>query len=76
MNPTQEKRKSFEVANQELWADTVVDSYGNNVAFKCSCGRVFIVSGFLGHGSRTCPACKKYKGVVDKGGKTASLSPL
>ena len=32
------------------------DKYGNNAAFTCPrCGRVFLVSGFLNHGERTCP---------------------
>ena len=50
------------------------DWFGNNAAITCPrCGKVYIVSGFIGRGERKCPACENSTGVVtgskDKGGE-------
>ncbi len=72
---TQDKptRRDFALDQPEDWGETVLDWLGNNVAFRCTCGRVFVVSGFLGGGKRLCPNCKQTKGIVHKGGATASF---
>jgi hypothetical protein len=74
MTDEKQTRREFAFDHPEGWGGTVLDWFGNNVAFKCACHRVFIVSGFLGGGKRLCPSCKQTEGVVYKGGKTASLS--
>ena len=53
------------------------DWVGNNIAIQCpACGKVYIVSGLIHHGERSCPNCGKSKGVVNGGkesGGTASI---
>jgi hypothetical protein len=44
------------------------DLVGNNAAFRCECGKVFVVSGFLHKHGRICPHCKRTKAYV-AGGK-------
>ena len=54
------------------------DWEGNNIAFACPvCAKVFIVSGHMHRGRRSCPNCGKSTGVVTGGresGGTASIS--
>ena len=54
------------------------DWEGNNIAFACPvCAKVFIVSGLIHRGRRSCPNCGKSTGVVTGGrgsGGTASIS--
>jgi hypothetical protein len=39
------------------------DWFGNNAAFECPvCGKVYVVSGFLNKGERSCPGCGKSRG--------------
>lgn len=49
------------MAKKHLGKETLArdeDWYGNNAAVHCpSCGRLFIVSGFLNMGQRQCPSC-------------------
>jgi hypothetical protein len=73
MTEEKQTRRDFALDHPEGWGGVVLDWLGNNVALKCECGRVFIVSGFLGAGKRLCPNCKKAEGVVHRGGKTASV---
>jgi len=53
------------------------DWEGNNIAIQCpACGKVYIVSGLIHHGERSCPECGRSKGVVNGGresGGTASI---
>jgi len=47
------------------------DWEGNNAAFTCPpCGKVFLVSGHLHNGSRSCPHCGKSTGNVSGGKKS------
>ena len=47
------------------------DWEGNNAAFKCPmCGFVFLVSGLIHKGKRTCPKCERSVARVERGRKS------
>ena len=53
------------------------DWEGNNVAFKCpQCQKVFIVSGLIHRGTRTCPNCGQSSGSVYGGRKSGGTAKL
>lgn len=51
------------------------DWVGNNAAFTCPhCRKVFLVSGLIHRGTRSCPSCAKSTGRCEKSGKTWQAS--
>jgi hypothetical protein len=61
-----QRQKDFQKDQPENWEGIVLDWWGNNVALKCPCGQVYIVSRFLGKGKRKCPKCGKSEGIEHK----------
>jgi len=53
------------------------DWEGNNAAFKCPhCNKVFIVSGMIHKGVRSCPECGKSIGKCKGGRKSGGTASL
>jgi hypothetical protein len=53
------------------------DWEGNNIAVTCPvCNKVFIVSGQIHHGKRSCPNCGKSTGKLEGGRKSSGTASL
>ncbi|NBR86041.1 MAG: hypothetical protein EBS84_17045 [Proteobacteria bacterium] len=68
--------KSKTIDPNAVASEIDLDWEGNNLAVKCVCGKVFLVSEQIHGGERTCPFCGKTKAMVQGGRKSGGKAMI